>query len=79
MWRLTKEKIEAWLNVTEDEFALQETKNLRINPAKWKDKHLYLDLHDIFFVEFPSILPEWVKKQTKTHQMRLLLDPLVWN
>ena len=63
MWRPMKEEIKSWLDMKEDEFSHQETKNLRVNHMKQKDKYIYFDLHEILFAEFPFVLFKWVKRQ----------------
>jgi hypothetical protein len=60
----SKEEIEVWLTEKYVEFVQQETKNPHINLKLWKQRYIYIDLHEIFFVEFPCLLYEWLKRKT---------------
>jgi hypothetical protein len=52
-WYPSKEEIKDWLTAKEHEFSLWETQGLRVNVKRWKDKYLYTNMHETFFVEFP--------------------------
>jgi hypothetical protein len=41
--------------------------------------YLYSDMHEIFFVEFPCLLYEWLKRQTTTNTSLRPQEPLVWD
>jgi hypothetical protein len=58
----SREETQNWLNAKEDEFVRWKTQGLRVNVEQWKDKYLYIDMHEIFFVEFPCLLNEWLKR-----------------
>jgi hypothetical protein len=45
----------------EDEFSQQEIQGLINNMEFSKDGYIYTNFHDIFFVEFPCLLYEWLK------------------
>jgi hypothetical protein len=62
-WHPSKEEIQDWLTAKEHEFSLRETQGLRVNVNQWKDRYLYMDMHEIFFVEFPCLLFEWLKRK----------------
>jgi hypothetical protein len=46
---------------------------------RWKDKYLYTDMHETFFVEFPCLLYEWMKRKTATNSSLWPLEPVVWD
>jgi hypothetical protein len=46
---------------------------------RWKDKYLYTDMHEMFFVEFPCLLYEWMKRKTATNSSLWPLEPVVWD
>jgi hypothetical protein len=46
---------------------------------RWKDKYLYTDMHEMFFVEFPCFLYEWMKRKTTTNSALWPLEPVVWD
>ena len=62
LWHLTKKEIEDWLDSKTLAFAQEESAENLI------DEYIYSDIHEIFFVEFPILLHEWlsilVTKQT---------------
>ena len=52
---------------------------MRVNVNKWKDRYLYMDMHDLFFVEFPFLLHEWLKRKISTNSPVWKLDTVVWD
>jgi len=60
MWRPTREEIEEWLEKKEIKFAKRENINPRYDAKRWLYKYINSYLHEIFFVEFPIILAEWL-------------------
>jgi hypothetical protein len=34
----------------------------RINSEKWLQRYVFTDLHEIFFVDFPIVLVEWLQR-----------------
>jgi hypothetical protein len=49
-----------------------------VNVNQWKDRYLYTDMHELFFVEFPCLLHEWLKRKTATNSTMWPLEPMVW-
>ena len=45
-WNSSRKEIEEWLSRKEEEFAQQETKNLRIDSHRWKQRYINFDLHE---------------------------------
>jgi hypothetical protein len=78
-WHPSREEIQDWLTAKEHEFSLRETQGLRVNVNQWKDRYLYTDMHEIFFVEFPCLLFEWIKRKTATNSPVWPLEPVVWD
>lgn len=66
--------MEAW----EDEFAVEEMKNLQINPQAWKDMYIFLDFHEIYFVEFPMLVFQWLEKKAKIRSRIIPLYSISW-
>jgi len=50
-----------------------------VNVKKWKDDYLYTDMHEIFFVEFPCLLHEWLKTKTASKSTVWPLELVVWD
>jgi len=40
----------------EHEFAWWETQGPNVNVKRFKDKYLYIDVHEVFFIGFPCLL-----------------------
>jgi hypothetical protein len=36
-------------------------------------------MHELFFVEFPCLLHEWLKRKTTSNSTAFSLDPIVWD
>lgn len=60
MWRLTQKQIEEWLEKNELKFVAKENINPNCHAKRWLQNYIHSDLHEIFFVEFPIILTEWL-------------------
>jgi len=52
---------------------------MRVIVEQWKGRYLYPDMHEIFFVEFPCLLHEWLKRQDIINLTLWLLEPVVWD
>jgi hypothetical protein len=50
---------------------------LIINIEHLKETYIYIDLHEIFFVEFPWLLYEWLERKTTINTTLRSLEPLV--
>ena len=59
-WHLMKLKIQDWIDYKEQEFAQEESKGSWLSLMKWLEIYIYIDIHEIFFSEFPIILHEWL-------------------
>jgi hypothetical protein len=55
-WRPTKEEIERWLKTKELEFLQQDNINLGVTLCKYLEKYVFIDLHEVFFCDFPHLL-----------------------
>ena len=55
-----KEEIEDWLDAKTLVFAQEESAGTRFSTERWLDDYIYSDIHEIFFVEFPVLLHEWL-------------------
>jgi hypothetical protein len=75
---MMKERNEV-VSISGRKFSQWETQGLRVNVKRWKDKYLYTDMHETFFVEFPYLLYEWMKRKTATNTALRPLEPIVWD
>jgi hypothetical protein len=62
MWRLNKEEIGHWLETKECDFTIDQNKNPQINIEKWLHWYVFTDLDEIFFVNFWTVLVEWIQR-----------------
>jgi hypothetical protein len=63
----------------EDVFSWRENQGMNVNVERWKDKYLYINMHEIFFVEFPHLLYEWLKRKNSTNIALRPLESVVWD
>ena len=63
-WHPTRDKLNQWLASKDKEFAKQENKSLRLSTEDWLQKHIYTDLHTIFFATNGNELYDWLSKLT---------------
>lgn len=77
-WNPTKNEIEGWVDRKIHEFVVQENRNLRLLKENWLDYYLYIEIHEIFFVSFPTRLYEWIVKLTDSQGRWNLDGPIVW-
>ena len=77
-WNPSKEEIENWVEAKEKVFVEKENKNPRFSVEDWLQRYIFIDLHEIFFANFPSELHAWlsrlVESETSTHSDR----PMEW-
>ena len=66
-WYPSWEEIQYWLTLKEEQIAWRETQGLIVDMEHWKNKYIYTDMHEIFFVEFPCLLYQWLKRKTSTN------------
>ena len=55
-----KEEIEDWLEAKTLDFAQEESAGTWFSAERWLDDYIYSNIHEIFFVEFPVLLHEWM-------------------
>lgn len=63
----------------ECEFMSKQIRNKGIDPKKWLQRYVFIDSHDIFFVEFPIILDEWFSRLLKNVINWCITVPYYWN
>ena len=63
-WHPTRDEINQWLGYNEKEFAEQENKSPRLSTQDQLQKHIYTDLHKIFFATYGNELYDWLSKLT---------------
>ena len=61
-WHPTKEELNQWVESKEREFAVKENKNPRLSTEAWLQKHIFTNLHEMFFVTYAIELYDWLSK-----------------
>jgi hypothetical protein len=57
-WRPTMKEIIEWIERKEQEFAQKENRSPRMSDEQWMQRYVYIEMHEIFFGEFPIISTE---------------------
>ena len=76
-WHPTKEEIDQWVASKEREFAVKENKSPRLSTEDWLQKHIFTELHEIFFVTYAIELYEWLSKLNDNHVLKKKRN-IVW-
>jgi hypothetical protein len=69
LWNPTKEEIKIWLRTKEIEFFQKDNRNPRVTPCKYLEKYVFIDLHEVFFCDFPHLLQQWILRLKDNHVM----------
>jgi len=77
-WNPTKKEIEKWLDKKNHKFMMQENRNPCLSKEEWLNKYLYIDIHEIFFCNFPIELYEWLAKLTNSQGRWKIDSIIVW-
>ena len=62
LWHPELSEIKAWFETKIKEFAEIENRNPNRDSEAWLQKHIYTDVHEVFFATFPSKLHSWVER-----------------
>ena len=63
-WRPTRDELNKWVVSKEKEFAERENKSPRLSTEDWLQKHIFTDLHMIFFATYANELYDWLSQLT---------------
>jgi hypothetical protein len=66
-WNPTKAEIERWLRTKELAFVDKDNRNPRVTPHKYLEKYMFIDLHEVFFCDFPHLLQQWILRLKDNH------------
>jgi hypothetical protein len=77
-WFPSKTEIQKWIEDQEKDFAEAQNKNPNLNSEDWLEKHIFTDIHEIFFGGIHQELYEWLARLADTQfEIRSRL-PVVW-
>jgi hypothetical protein len=77
-WKPTKAEIERWLKTKELEFVQKDNINPKLTPHKYLNNHVFSDLHEVFFCDFPHVLQDWILRLKDNHPTNWIRQ-LEWN
>ena len=60
LWLSTKKEIKDWMESKMQSFAQEESTGTQLSAEIWMDRYIYYDIHKVLFVEFLTILHEWL-------------------
>ena len=63
-WHPTRDELNQWVESKEKEFSKQKNMSPRLSTEDWLQKHIFTDLHTIFFVTYGNELYDWLSKLT---------------
>ena len=63
-WHPTRYEVNRWVESKEKEFAEHENKSPILSTEDWLQKHIFTDIHTIFFVTYAYELYDWLSKLT---------------
>ena len=76
-WNPTRDELNQWLDSKEKEFFEQENKSLRLSTVDWLQKHIFTDIHTIFFATYGNELYDWLSNLTNRNIFRKKRN-IVW-
>jgi hypothetical protein len=65
-WFPSKTKIQKWLEYQEKDFVEAQNKNPNLNSEDWLEKHIFTDIHGIFFGGIHQEIYEWLVRLSDT-------------
>ena len=72
-----KEELNQCVGSKEKEFAATENKSPRLSTEDWLQKHIFTDLHAIFFVTYANELYDWLSRLNDKHVFKKKQN-IVW-
>jgi len=78
MWRSTEIEIYDWLKEKQLEFVVKESVKPNNKVEYWLHDHIFADLDEIIFCEFPIILSEWLLRLVGNNETWRIHGPREW-
>jgi hypothetical protein len=67
LWNPTKAATETYLRTKEPDFAQKDNRNPKMTPQKYLEKYVFIDLHEVFFYDFPHLFQDWIIRLKDNH------------
>ena len=77
-WFSSKTKIHKWIEDQERDFAEAQNKNPKLSTEGWLQRHIFTDIHEIFFGVIHQELYEWLARLADTQFKIRSRPPVVW-
>jgi hypothetical protein len=77
-WFPSKTKIQKWIEDQEKDFAESHNKNPNLSTEDWLERHIFIDIHEIFFGGIHRELYEWLSRLEDTQFEIRSRPPVVW-
>ena len=79
LWHPELSEIEAWFETKVKEFEETKNRNPNHDSEAWLQKYIYTDVHEVFFVTFPSELHSWLARLADSTGYIQSDKPMQWN
>jgi hypothetical protein len=77
-WFPSNTKIQKWIEEQEKDFAKAHNKNLNVSTEDWLGRHIFTDIHKIFFGGIHKEIYKWLARLADTQFEIRLRPPVVW-
>jgi hypothetical protein len=77
-WFPSKTEIQKWIEDQEKDFVEAQNKNPNLSTEDWLERHIFTDIHEIFFGGIHQELYEWLAKLEDTQFEVRSRPPIVW-
>ena len=61
-WKPERKEIDEWFEQQVQEFAVKENCSKRLTTEEWKNKYIFTEIYEIFFVTIAIKLQEWLAR-----------------
>ena len=61
-WRPKKKEIDEQFEKQVQEFAMKENRSMKLMVEKWKNKYIFTEVYENFFVTFVNKIQEWLAR-----------------
>ena len=64
-WKPKRKEIDEWFEQQVQEFIVKENRSKRLTTEEWKNKYIFMESYEIFFVTIVIELQEWLTMLVK--------------
>ena len=59
-WKPERKEIDEWFEQRVQEFSVKENCSERLTTEEWKNKYIFIEIYELFFVTIAIELQEWL-------------------